>query len=48
MEQQHYFPPLHGAVDCEKCEVRGLLVPGKIPTESAQYAPHIWKVPQAA
>ena len=47
MEQQHYFPPLHGAVDCEKCEVR-LLVPGKIPTESARYAPHIWKVPQAA
>ena len=20
MEQQHYFPPLHGAADCEKCE----------------------------
>lgn len=29
MEQQHYFPPLHGAVDCEKCEVRDCWCRGK-------------------
>lgn len=25
MEQQHYFPPLHGAVDCEnaRCGIAG-------------------------
>ena len=47
MEQQHYFPRFM-ALWIVKMRGAGLLVPGKIPTESAQYAPHIWKVPQAA
>ena len=29
MEQQHYFPPLHGAVDCDKCEARDCWCRGK-------------------